>query len=307
MEFGIVLPNLGGTARPREFCRLAQQVEELGYNSLWVSDHVVIPNEVSSRYPYSSSGALGIGPEEDILEPLTTLSFLAGATSKIRLGISVQILPYRPPLLNAKMLTTLDVLSGGRTIVGVGVGWMEEEFKALDADFPNRGRVTDEHIQVFKALCTQDEPEYEGEHYKIRGFKFYPRPVQSPHPPIWVGGNSPPALRRAATLGDGWHAVRMRPADLAETCRKLEKMRRDAGTDKKPFDVSLRSTLEVSDSPLPEGRTPMTGSAFQIVDDIRSYEASGLHHLVLGPRTRGLEETAAMAQRFAGEVLPLLG
>ena len=308
MEYGIVLPNLGGTAQPEEICRIALLVEKLGYQSLWVSDHVVIPTEMHSRYPYSSSGAMGITSEDDILEPLTTLSFLAGVTSKIRLGISVQILPYRHPLLNAKMLTTLDVLSGGRTIAGVGVGWMEEEFKALDADYLNRGSVTDEHIRIFKALCTEDEPMYQGEHHSAGGFKFFPKPLQSPHPPIWVGGNSGPALRRAAALGDGWHGVRVGPADLAHNCRRLEQMRKDAGLSGSPFTISLRSSLYLTDVPLPDdGRTPMTGHRDQVMDDIRMYEDAGLHHMILGPRSRGLPETAEVAERFAQEILPRLG
>ena len=155
MQFGVVLPNLGSIARPDHLYRLAQRVEDLAYDSLWVSDHVVLPLSMESRYPYSSRGVFPFQPEEDLLEPVTTLAFLAGVTRRIRLGISALILPYRHPVLNTKMLITLDVLSGGRTILGVGVGWMREEFEALDADYEHRGRVTDEHIRIFKALCTE--------------------------------------------------------------------------------------------------------------------------------------------------------
>ena len=158
MEFGFTLPNLGGTAQPDALLQMAQRIEALGYDSLWVSDHVVIPNEVNSRYPYNSTGVIGIRPDEDILEPFTAMSYLAGATKKLRLGISVMVLPYRHPVLNSKMMATLDVMSGGRTIVGAGVGWMKEEFDLLDADYDNRGRVTDEHIKIFKALCTPGGP-----------------------------------------------------------------------------------------------------------------------------------------------------
>ena len=208
MDFAMVLPNLGAVSHPDAIDAFARRVEELGYHSIFVSDHVVLPLRTRSRYPYNSSGVAPISAENDILEPFTLISYLASITRRVRLGISVQVLPYRHPVLNAKMLTTLDVLTGGRVIVGVGVGWLEEEFQALNADYSNRGTVTDEHIQIFKALCTQEEPVFHGQHYHVEGIKLYPKPVQKPHPPIWVGGTTARAKRRAATLGDGWHAIR---------------------------------------------------------------------------------------------------
>ena len=306
MEFGVALPNLGGMAPPDALVGLAQRVEELGFDSVWVSDHVVLPVKVESRYPYSSSGAFGIGSDEDILEPFTALTFIAAMTRKVRLGISVLVLPYRHPVLNTKQLVTLDVLSGGRTIVGVGAGWMKEEFHALDADYEHRGLVTDEHIKVFKALCTQDEPAFNGEHYRLEGIKLFPKPVQKPHPPVWVGGTTRRAMRRAAVLGDGWHVVRMRPQELGRRSQELLMIRSEAGLSKDGFEVSIRGVLDVTDAPLGDGRIPLTGSASEIIEDIRAYEEAGASHIVFGPRARSIEEARSTVERFMSHVMPKL-
>ncbi len=306
MQFGVVLPNLGSIARPDVLCRLALRVEELGFDSLWVSDHVVLPVHLESRYPYSSRGGFAVRPEEDLLEPLTTLTFLAGMTQRVRLGISVLILPYRHPVLNAKMLTTLDILSGGRIIAGVGVGWMKEEFQALDADYEHRGEVTDEHIEIFKALCTQEEPAFDGKHYQVKGIKFFPKPIQKPYPPIWVGGTTHRAIRRAATLGDGWHVVRMRPPELAQGREEVLRLRHQHGLSGDGFQVSIRTTLEVTDTPLGEGRTPLTGTVQQVLKDLGQYQEAGADYIVLGPRGRSFEQVVQSVERFAGEVVPKL-
>ena len=306
MEFGFTLPNLGGTAQPDALLQMAQRIEGLGYDSLWVSDHVVIPNEVNSRYPYNSTGVIGIRSDEDILEPFTAMSYLAGATRKLRLGISVMVLPYRHPVLNSKMMATLDVMSGGRTIVGAGVGWMKEEFDLLDADYDNRGRVTDEHIKIFKALCTQEDPVFEGEHYRVHGTKFSPKPLQKPHPPIWVGGTTNRAILRAATLGDGWHVVRMRPEEVAKGRDRLLRIRREQGLDTEGYQVSIRTTLDITDASPGDRRTPLTGTPQQVADDVKEYQEAGVEHIVLGARGRTYEEIADAAERFAGEVMPKL-
>ena len=215
MQYGAMIPNLGAAVDPIEIAALTRQVEaEPGYDTLMVSDHVVLPTSLSSRYPYNSSGIPTFNAEHDILEPFTLLSFLAGITQRVRLGISVQVLPYRHPVLNTKMITTLDVLSQGRIIVGAGVGWMEEEFQATGGDYANRGSVTDEHIQLFKLLCTEEEPVFHGQHYHLEGFKMKPKPIQKPHPPIWVGGTTGPGKRRAAAVAQGWHAVGVSPEGI---------------------------------------------------------------------------------------------
>ena len=304
MQFGVALPNVGGSARSELLCSLARLVEELGYDSLWVSDHAVMPTRIESRYPYRSSGEFILGSEEDILEPMTTLTFLAALTRRVRLGISVLVLPYRNPVLNAKMLTTLDVLSNGRTIVGVGVGWMKEEFEVLEADYANRGVVTDEHIKIFRALCTEEDPTFPGKHHDVDKIKFFPKPVQKPHPPIWVGGTSRRAMDRAATLGEGWHTVRMRPLELARGRQHLLRLRSELGLDTHGFEVSIRTTLELTKDPLGDRRVPFRGSLPQVVEDLKEYADAGAAHIVLAPAGDDFEAMAHNLRRFADEVIP---
>lgn len=214
MQLGLGLPNLSLVDPSETLFRLAEATEALAFDSIWVSDHVFIPYEFGANYPYSATGQLGLQATDHILDPLTTLSFLAGRINRPRLGVSVLIIPYRNPIVTVKMLVTLDVLSGGRVILGAGVGWMPEEFAALQASYPDRGRVTDEYLHIFKALCTEEKPVFEGQHYQLSNIGFYPKPVQKPHPPVWIGGYSHAALRRAVRLGDGWHPSNLEPEAL---------------------------------------------------------------------------------------------
>ena len=287
---------------PEEIGRFASLAEELGYDTIMVSDHVVLPVRVESRYPYNSSGLTPLNAENDIFEPFTLMSYLAAITQRVRLGISVQVVPYRHPVLNAKMLTTLDVLSAGRIIVGVGVGWMKEEFQVLDADYDNRGTVTDEHIEIFRVLCTEEDPSYHGQHYNFEGVKLRPKPVQKPHPPVWVGGNSAPARRRAALLGDGWHAVGLCPEEMTMLRSDVLRRRAEAGMPTASFVTSVLTTLQFTDEPLPQGRTPMTGNTQQIIDDVKRYQGAGVDLLPLSPWV-DFEVVCQQIERFATEVM----
>ena len=217
ITFGCTLPSRGSLASPEILRSLAQRAEDLSFDSIWVSDHVILPREVESFYPYAADGVPTFTPDQPYYDPIATLNFLAGCTEKLRLGTHVLILPYRNPVVTAKMLATLDVLSGGRLTLGIGVGWMEEEFKALGLDnYEQRGEVSNEYIQLFKELWTQDSPEFQGNHYQISGSGFQPKPLQKPHPPIWIGGHTSPAIRRAAAFGDGWMPIGLRPPAILE-------------------------------------------------------------------------------------------
>ena len=305
MQYGAMIPNLGAAVDPIEIAALTRQVEaEAGYDTLMVSDHVVMPTSLTSRYPYNSSGIPTFNAEHDILEPFTLLAFLAGITQRVRLGISVQVLPYRHPVLNTKMITTLDVLSQGRIIVGAGVGWMEEEFQATGGDYANRGSVTDEHIQLFKLLCTEEEPVFHGQHYHLEGFKMKPKPIQKPHPPIWVGGTTGPGKRRAAAVAQGWHAVGVSPEGIRKHRADLVGYLAAQGRNIDDFTISLRTSLEFTKDPLPEGRTPCTGTPQQIIDDVKRYQEVGLDHMSVGPRTTDFQEAMEYIERFASEVIP---
>ena len=226
MRYGFYLPTRGRTATPEDLEALVRRGEALGFTSVMIADHIVFPSVVTSKYPYTVSGVFpGQG---DALEQLALMAFIAGKTERLRLVTSVMILPYRNPVATAKTLATIDVLSRGRVTVGVGVGWLREEFEALGAaDFDRRGAVSDEYLRIFKALWTESPVSFAGEFYRFEDVRCLPEPVQKPHPPIWIGGHSKAALRRVARLGDGWHpvganpAVPLTPADLRRDLDEL--------------------------------------------------------------------------------------
>ena len=300
MQYGVILPNVGPLAHIDSLATISHRAEELGYDGVFLSDHVVVPDGLRSAYPYRSDGRFPLTAEDRILEPVVTLSYLAAATQRIRLGFSVLVLPYRHPVLNARMLGTLDVVSNGRLIAGVGVGWMAEEFTALDADFPDRGVVTDEHIAILRACWTGATSELDDTRYNVAGLVMEPLPVSRPHPPIWTGGTSPPALRRAARLADGWHGVRQSPDDITRVVARIAELRSAAGNGMDGFTISLRAGLDVTDATLDGGgRTPLRGSQEQIAKDLEAYTHAGLHYLVVEPRAGTPEQIIAQLERFA--------
>src|SRR5436305_7655183 len=189
MQFGFNLPNSGVLAEPAIMSRIACEGEALGYDYLTVTDHVVLPDMAEPGYPYSESGAFYSRDSAHRHEMLTLASYLAAITSKLRLVAAVLVVPHRPAVLAAKMLATLDVLSGGRLVVGIGAGWLKTEFDAVvTTPFPERGAVTDEYIDAFRVLWTKPAPAFAGRYTKFDGIVLEPKPVQKPHPPIWVGG-----------------------------------------------------------------------------------------------------------------------
>ena len=300
MQYGVILPNVGPMAQIDTLTRLAQRAESLGYRGVFLSDHVAIPTDLRSAYPYRSDGRFPLTADDPILEPVTALSYLAAVTERVHLGFSVLVLPYRHPVLNAKMLATLDVISNGRIIVGAGVGWMAEEFAALDADYDARGGVTDEHIAILRAFWSEANPNVSGLHYDVSGVSISPRPMQNPCPPIWTGGISPPALRRAANLGDGWHGVRQSPADVTRVAARIAQLRAAAGLSMDGYAISLRAGLDVSDAPFTgDARTPLRGSPDQIAADLDAYADAGLAYLVLEPRAANADQFVAQLERFA--------
>lgn len=310
MKFGIavttsVTPATTATAQAEYVQQVAQAVEAAGYDSVWASDRTTYPADLATRYPTMFGPGHANPDAQNVLEAITTLSYVAGMTEKVRLGISVLVLPFRNPLLNAKMITTLDVMSGGRAIFGVGLGWMPEEFESNSAMFEHRGAVTDEHIEVFKAACTSDVPEYQGKHVQTSGMVFFPRPVQQPHPPVWIGGNSQYAIRRAARLGDAWHGIRLTPSQITEMRESLHKACQRHERDPAEVQVTLRATLELGEAKHnPNGeRVPLTGTTQNILDDVRWYEDAGLDYLVLSVAAPSTDETVEAIARFGELVL----
>ena len=217
MEFGLSIPNRGPMATPEAIKALAAKAEESGFVRLAIPDHIVIPKSYASRYPYDVSGKLA-GDWGDCMEQLILMTHVAAVTKKARILSAVMVVPHRPAVFTAKAVATMDVLSGGRIDLGVGAGWLREEFEAIGApDFDARGRVTGEYLEAFKTLWTAEAPSMTGEFAAFDGIAFDPKPVQRPHPPIWTGGESGPALRRAARHADVWFPIGANPRHPLDT------------------------------------------------------------------------------------------
>ena len=247
MKLGAFLPPWGDQATPADFDLLAQGVEDLGYDSLWTGDHVVFPRDVVSPYPYNATGAFPFDRDQPLFEPVTLLAYLAGRTTTVRLGMSVLVLPMRNPVMTAKMLAGIDNLTRGRFELGVGVGWLREEFEVLTANFAARGELTDEWITILRQLWTAGSPTgFEGRHYRFAPLALLPRPDRPI--PIVIGGNSRSALRRAARLGDGWHGVRLAPEQVRGAVRRLQVDLADANREPAGFRVVLRTSVNPEDA-----------------------------------------------------------
>jgi probable F420-dependent oxidoreductase len=244
----------------------------------------------------------------EALEQLALMAFIAGKTERLRLVTSVMILPYRNPVATAKTLATIDVLSRGRVTVGVGVGWLREEFEALGAaDFDRRGAVSDEYLRIFKALWTESPVSFAGAFYRFDDVRCLPEPVQKPHPPIWIGGHSKAALRRVARLGDGWHpvganpAVPLTPADLRRDLDELYRLTEAEGRDPSALTISYKAPLYDATRPVAAGadRRPFSGPSDQIAEDIATYERLGVSELIFDFRSETLAESLERMERFA--------
>lgn len=262
MDIGII--STGGP--PEIVGRYVQTAEEAGFASLWTSEHVVFFEDYEPNYPYAAGGRPPMETDTAMMEPLNLLSFIAAKTSRIRLGTGVFLLPQRNPVYTAKETSTVDVLSAGRLDFGIGVGWLREEFQAVNVPFEERGARCDEYIEILKRLWTQDVAQFSGRFYELPPCIQRPQPVQKPHPPILVGGTSGPAIRRAARLGDGWVAINLTVAEAAEKLASLKAQRLEAGLSMDGF----RSTLMAVNFPIEP-------------EDLGRYRDAGIDQIVLPP------------------------
>ena len=312
MKYGFYLPNSGAGVEPNALSDIAKLGDRLGFFCMVMPDHVLQPNQVNSTYPYSLTGDIleaGQSGDGEWPEQITTLAYLAGITDQIKLVTSVMIIPYRNPILTAKMLSTLDMLSKGRLILGAGVGWMEEEFELLDTEpFAERGAVTNEYLRAFIELWTSDNPTFEGKYVNFSDITFLPKPVQKPHPPIWIGGQSKPAIRRAAQIGDAWHpvgaipAAPLEPEELAENLALLHNYAEKAGRDPSQIQVSVKAPLY--DSNNSDGsRRRFTGSPDEVRQDVQTYADVGVTHLIFDFRTADPHQTEDRMAQFSEEVM----
>ncbi|MQF96359.1 MAG: LLM class F420-dependent oxidoreductase [SAR202 cluster bacterium] len=312
MEYGFYLPNSGPSVQPDALASIAQLGDRLGFYCMVMPDHVLQPNQVASPYPYSVTGDIleaGQSGDGEWPEQITTLAYLAGITEQIKLVTSVMIIPYRNPILTAKMLSTLDMLSKGRVILGAGVGWMEEEFELLNTEpFAERGAVTNEYLRAFIELWTKDDPEFSGKYVNFSNITFLPKPVQKPHPPIWIGGQSKPAIRRAARIGNCWHpvgaipAAPLEPEELAENLVLLRDYAEKAGRDPSQIQVSVKAPLyDANDSSGPRRR--FSGSPDEVRQDVQTYADVGVTHLIFDFRSSDPNQNKDRMAAFAEEVM----
>jgi probable F420-dependent oxidoreductase len=285
LKLGVNLLNFGPAGSPEALLRWTLAAEELGYDSVMVSDHVAVTSDVAEPYP------------ETFQDPFVTLAWLAGHTSRVRLGTTVVILPYRHPALTARLAANVDHMSGGRLILGVGVGWSPLEFGALAVPFETRGRMTDEYIEAIRTLWTgEDEVSYEGETVSFKGVHAI-RPLQEPGPQIWVGGNGSLAIRRAVMRGDGWHPINQTRQQIRDGAAEMGGVARELG---RPVPVLCpRIQMKVTDGDVDEvDRVMGIGTLTQILDDLKYLEGLGSVHATLDRYV--VPDLAATTQHEAG-------
>lgn len=239
MKVGLFAPLANPWATPEYMATLASGAEERGFDSIWVAEHVVLFDEYASQYPYAADGKIPAGGSSGIFEPFTAMSFLAAHSSTIRLGTGICLVPQRNPVYTAKEVAACDWLSGGRVDFGVGIGWLAEEFYAVDAPFEKRAERTREYLDVMKTLWCDETSEFHGTYYDLPACRQYPKPVQQPHPPIHFGGESDAALRRVADIGQGWYGFNVDPEELPGHFARLDGFLDAAGRARNEIEVSI--------------------------------------------------------------------
>jgi probable F420-dependent oxidoreductase len=250
MDVGLFVPVSAFNATPGFLRTLGSAAEKRGFESIWVPEHVVLFDDYESQYPYSPDGRFPGGGDTGLLEPLTALTYLAAVTDRVLLGTAICLVPQRNPVYTAKQVADLDLLSGGRAALGVGIGWLREEFEALNVPFEQRGKRTDEYLQVMKALWTEETSYFRGDLYPLPECRMYPQPVRSPHPPLLIGGESDAALRRAARHGQGWFTFNRAPEQFPDSLERLDSQL--AGQDRSRSDADFSLTVCPYFQPLDE-------------------------------------------------------
>ena len=286
MDFGVFLPVSGRASSRDGLIHAAQKAEELGFTTVWAADRIVIPWKIETPYKYNWSGSFFVPPEASFLEALTVLAFLAGATEKVKLGISVLVTPYRDPLYWAKIATTVDQLSQGRLVLGLGVGWMKEEFDALGRGdlFKARGRVADEQITILRTLLTEEHCSFHGEFYDFDDIAFQPKSYDPDKPlELWIGGEAKVAQRRAGRVGDSWfpYFPRITPEDMRSRYDLVRQTAEESG--RNPDDVALNCCLsvEITDEEVEQEPDLLRGTPEQVGEALERFRDIGVQHLGL--------------------------
>ena len=295
-----MLPHYRQVASTDAIARVAREAERLGYDSVWVSDQIIVLDEDAERFG------------EVFYDSMSVLAYVSACTSKVMLGTSVIVLPYRNPVHLAKVTATVDSLSRGRLLLGVGVGGVNAEFRALSAPWEDRGKHTDESLRVLRELWTNNAPHFQGSYYNFAEIQFYPKPVQRPYPPLWIGGDTPRALRRVAEFGDVWHPGRSSPEMLAEWLPRMRKLAQDAGRDPLEIGIAPRQPMKiVTDGSQALDEWPLFGTVEKLIDSVGRFQEVGAGHLVMDTfygMPELLDETVdgmiATMEHFASAVMP---
>jgi len=290
MRFGFALPQVGPTVGPEALVMVAKRAEDLGFDSLWVLDRILWP--VNPRAPYPiGDGSLPV-KYKSVLDPLETLTFVAAHTRRIALGTSVLNLPWYNPVLLARQLTTLDVLSAGRLQIGFGIGWSPDEYEAADTPWEERGKRADELIQALKKIWTTDPVEFQGQYYRIPKSVIGPKPVQKPHPPIYMAAFTSSAIQRVATEANGWFPVGIPLGGIGPMFEGIKDMAKDAGRDPSTLELILRANIEIHNIPIENNRVDFTGTLEQIAKDVTTARKLGAAEIVIDAQFSPGVETA---------------
>lgn len=304
MKFGFSLIMRGADATPEAFVTLAERAEALAIDSLWCSDHIIVPDRTGQSYVGRADGALPGHWKEAYWEPFTVLAYLAARTKRITLGTSVCILPMRNPIEVAGYVAHLDQLSGGRIVFGVGAGWFKEEFDALRWPFAERGARCDEGLAICRVLWTQARPSFQGRFYEFADVHFNPKPVQKPHPPVWIAGHSTAALRRVARYATGWHPFKPSFDALEAGKAELKALLEAEGRGLSEITIAPKGALQFQPGDPGEGQWPLEGRPADIAAGIRRYGELGVEHFVLDYRPETLKQGLDAMERFAQDVRP---
>jgi probable F420-dependent oxidoreductase len=295
MEIGLHVPQVGPLASREVITKFAQAADEAGFDGLWVFDHVVLQKDQQSKYPYSPDGSLGFPPTMDFLEPLTLLSYLASITKRARLGTSVLVLPMRQPVLHAKIMATIDHLSGGRFVLGAGVGWWKQEFEVLSVPFEKRGARMDECLQLVKALWRDEYVDFRGKLYQAVDWTSNPKPRREGGIPIWLGGESPQQLERVGKYADGWLATVRSFPRLKEDFERAKEAASRAGRDPSALVIGMEA-----------GAALRPDNLEKTTERLGQLREAGVFHAIIGIHPAHMADAAPVIDAFAAKHLPAL-
>ncbi len=302
MKFGMSIIVRGDDATPRTFDRMAETAEATALDSLWSSDHLLMMPTIVSKYPGTADGQMPESWKRAYYQPFSVLNYLAGRTKTVRLGTSVLVLPMRNPMEAAAQVAELDQVSGGRANFGVGVGWFQEEYDALGYSFARRGKRCNEGLDIAIRLWRGEPTDHDGDDYSFKGARLGPRPVQRPHPPIYIGGHSPAALRRTARFGDVWHPFKVSPEQVASLRPELERLLAEQGRDAKDFPIAPKVSIVFQDGPAGDGVPPTHGRPQDIIDSIRRFQDAGATEMCFDIVPETADNAVDTMNRFANEV-----